>query len=351
MGGPTPVEERPTLASGRPGRSQTLIRPGLRDQVLRGLRPLLPMLTLLVIFAVANHHFLSLGNLRGIVEQNAVIMVAAVGATFVILTGAIDLSVECVLLASSAVVALLVRNDATSANFGALGIVAGCLVGMVFGLVNGTLTAYGRIPSFAVTLGTWYIGVGLTTVLQARFAAAGVRITDPSVTALAVANKVGLSSLSFMALGVVVVGYLIQRFTVLGRRAFALGGNESIVRMSGISVARVKLAVFALAGAIYGFAGFVSVTRYGGLASGVSSGSLLFTVITAIVVGGTSLAGGRGGVLHTVLGVLTLGVLTNGMVLSGIPPFYQPIVQGALIVVALGVGAWQTTMKTREIVK
>jgi ribose transport system permease protein len=87
------------------------------------------------------------------------------------------------------------------------------------------------------------------------------------------------------------------------------------------------------------------------LGSGVSSGSILFTVITAIVVGGTSLGGGRGGVLYTVLGVLTLGVLSNGMVLSGVPAFYQPVVQGALIVVALGVGAWQTTRKTREIVK
>jgi ribose transport system permease protein len=304
-----------------------------------------------VIFTAINPQFLALGNLRGIVEQSAVLIVAAVGATFVVLTGAIDLSVEGALLASSVVVALLVQNDATSANLGVLGIVIGCLVGTAFGLVNGALNAYGRIPSFAVTLGTWYIGVGLQTVLQAHYAQAGVGITDPAITGLAVANKAGFSGLTFLALGVVVVGYLIQRFTMLGRRAYALGGNESIARMSGVPVARVKVGIFALAGTIYGFAGFLYVTRYGGLGSGVSSGSILFTVITAIVVGGTSLGGGRGGVLYTVLGVLTLGVLSNGMVLSGVPAFYQPVVQGALIVVALGVGAWQTTRKTREIVK
>jgi ribose transport system permease protein len=154
-----------------------------------------------------------------------------------------------------------------------------------------------------------------------------------------------------MAVLLVIAGYLIQRFTLMGRRAFAIGGDERIAALSGVPVIRTKIAIFAFAGAVYGFAGFEAVSRYGGLASGVSSGSILFTVITAIVVGGTSLAGGRGGVLHTVIGVLTLGVLSNGLVLSGVQPFYQQIVQGALIVIALAVGAWQTTMKTREIVK
>jgi ribose transport system permease protein len=319
--------------------------------ILRGLRPLLPLLTLCVIFTAVDRQFLDIGNLRGIVEQNVVIMVAAIGATFVILTGAIDLSVEGVLLASSVVVALLVQNDATSANLGVLGILAGCLVGTAFGVVNGVLNAYGRIPSFAVTLGTWYIGVGLQTVLQAHYAQSGVMITDPTINGLVLQNKGGFSSLTLLALGVLVIGYLSQRFTMLGRRAYAVGGNETIARMSGVPVARSKVLIFALAGTIYGFAGFLSVTRYGGLGSGVSSGAILFAVITAIVVGGTSLGGGRGGVIHTVLGVLTLGVLSNGLVLSGVPPFYQPIVQGALIVVALGVGAWNTTRKTREIVK
>ena len=323
----------------------------LRRLLLRALRPAAPLITLCVIFTAINSQFLTVSNLQGIVEQNVVIMVAAVGATFVILMGAIDLSVEGVILTSSVVVALLVQNTATSANLGVLGIIAGCLTGTVFGVVNGVLNTYARIPSFAVTLGTWYIGVGLSTVLQSHFARQGVEITDPGLINLAINNKVGFSSLAFIAVGVVVVGFLIQRFTMLGRRAYAVGGDETVARISGIRVGLVKVGIFALAGTIYGLAGFISVTRYGGLGSGVSSGSILFAVITAVVVGGTSLAGGRGGVIYSLLGVLTLGVLNNGMVLSGVPPFYQQIVQGGLILFALGVGGWQTTRKTRAIVK
>jgi ribose transport system permease protein len=336
---------------GRAGPSRKSLVRTLRPLLLGALRPAVPLITLCVIFTAVNSQFLTVSNLQGIVEQNVVITVAAVGATFVILMGAIDLSVEGVILTSSVVVALLVQNTATSANLGVIGILAGCLTGTVFGVVNGVLNTYARIPSFAVTLGTWYIGVGLQTVLQSHFARQGVVITDPGLTHLAINNKLGFSSLAFIALGVVVVGFLIQRFTMLGRRAYAVGGNETVARMSGIHVGLVKVGIFALAGTIYGLAGFISVTRYGGLGSGVSSGSILFAVITAVVVGGTSLAGGRGGVIYTVLGVLTLGVLNNGMILSGVPPFYQQIVQGGLIVFALGVGAWQTTRKTREIVK
>jgi ribose transport system permease protein len=323
----------------------------VRPFIFGALRPAVPLLTLCVIFTAINSQFLTVANLRGVFEQNLVLVIAAVGATFVILTGGIDLSIEGVILTSSVVVALLLQNTATGSDFGPLAILLGCLVGTAFGIVNGVLHAYARIPSFAVTLGTWYAGVGLSTVLQAHFAREGVVITDGGITRLAIQDKAGFSSLAFITFGVVVFGFLIQRLTMLGRRAYAVGGNENVARMSGIRVDRVKVGIFALAGTIYGFAGFVSVTRYGGLGSGVSSGSILFAVITAVVVGGTSMAGGRGGVFYSLLGVLTLGVLTNGMILSGVPPFYQPIVQGALIVIALGVGAWQTTRKSREIVK
>jgi ribose transport system permease protein len=315
------------------------------------LGPAVPLVTLGVIFTAVNMQFLTAGNLRGIIEQNVVIIVAAVGATFVILAGSIDLSVEGVILTSSVVVALLVKNSATGMDLGGWAVLAGCLVGTLFGLVSGLVHAYARIPSFAVTLGTWYIGVGLSTVLQSHFAQQGVVINDTGITKLAIENKLGFSSLAFIALGVVIAGFLIQRFTMLGRRAYAVGGNESVARSSGVPVRRVKVGIFALAGTIYGFAGFISVTRYGSLGSGVSSGSILFAVITAIVVGGVSLAGGRGGVVHALLGVMTLGVLTNGLVLSGVAPFYQPIVQGALIATALAIGAWHTVRRTREIVK
>jgi ribose transport system permease protein len=310
----------------------------------------LPLVTLCVVFTIINPHFIAPHNLRGIVESNVVQIIAAVGATFVIVTGAIDLSVEGVILASSVAVALLVKNTATAADLGVFGVLAGCLLGTLFGILNGALNVIGRIPSFAVTLGTWYIGVGLQTVLQAHFAQNGVTISDNTINALADENKGGFSSLTLIAVGVVIFAFLIERYTLLGRRAYAIGGDETIARQSGIPVKRTKLWIFALAGTLYGLAGFVYVVRYGGLGSGVSSGSILFGVITAVVVGGTSLSGGRGGVLYSFLGVLTLGVLNNGLVLSGVNPFYQQIVQGALILLALTV-ATRHRINLREIVK
>jgi ribose transport system permease protein len=327
--------------------------PGARGWVpaaFRVLRPLLPLVTLCVIFTIVNPHFMTPQNLRGVVESNVVQIVAAVGATFVILTGGIDLSVEGVILASSVAVALLVKNSATAADLGVLGVLAGCLLGTLFGIVNGALNVFGRIPSFAVTLGTWYVGVGLQTVLQAHFAQNGVTVSDNTITGLATENKGGFSDLTLIAVGVVIVAFLIERYTLLGRRAYAVGGDETVARQSGVPVRQTKLWIFALAGTLYGLAGFVYVVRYGGLGSGVSSGSILFGVITAVVVGGTSLSGGRGGVLYSVVGVLTLGVLNNGLVLSGVNSFYQQIVQGVLIVVALSV-ATRRRVNRREVVK
>jgi ribose transport system permease protein len=317
---------------------------------LRVLRPILPLVTLCVIFTVINPHFITPTNLRGIVESNVVEIIAAVGATFVIVTGGIDLSVEGVILVSSVAVALLVKNSATAANLGLFGALIGCLLGTLFGLTNGALNVFGRIPSFAVTLGTWYIGVGLQTVLQAHFAQNGITVTDATITGMATEDKAGFSTLTLIALAIVIIAFVIERYTLLGRRAFAVGGDESVARMSGVPVRRTKILIFTLAGTLYGLAGFVYVVRFGGLGSGVSNGSILFGVITAIVVGGTSLSGGRGGVLYSFLGVLTLGALTNGLVLSGVNPFYQQIVEGALILVALTV-ATRRRLNRLEIVK
>ncbi len=313
----------------------------------------LPLLVLCVIFTALNSAFLRTNNLEGIVNQNAVLAVAAVGETFVVLAGGIDLSLEGVMAISSLLVALLVQNTANSLNLGVLGIVIGCLAGTLFGIVNGVLNTAGRVPSFASSLGLWYVGLGLEAFIAIHFAQAGVNITSPGINALVVENKAGLSSLALIAIAVVLLGYLVQRFTTFGRRAVAIGINDTLSRAAGIRVSRIKIAVFGLAGTLFGFAGFMSVTQYGGVSSNTAStsGNTLFSVITALVIGGTSLAGGKGGVLYSGLGVLTLGVLADGMVLSGVPSFDQELVSGGLIIVALAAGAWQTTRRNREIVK
>lgn len=319
----------------------------------RPLLLLLPLVSLCIIFTVLNHSFLSRSNLEGILNQNAVLAMAAVGETVVVLAGGVDLSIEGVMAVSSIVCALLVANDANSVDLGFLGIVIGCAAGTLFGLVNGLLNTYGKVPSFAGSLGLWYVGLGLEALIAIHFSPAGVNISSPSINALVVDNKAGLSSLTLIAIAAVLLGYLVQRFTIFGRRLMAVGINESLASAAGVRVRRTKIAAFVCAGTLYGLAGFMSVTQYGGISSNTSStsGDTLFAVITALVIGGTALSGGKGGFLYSGLGILTLGVLNDGMVLSGVPAFYQELVSGGLIIVALSVGAWHTTRKYREIVK
>jgi len=314
---------------------------------------LLPLLLLCVIFTALNHSFLSTNNLEGIINQNAVVAMAAVGETVVVLAGGIDLSIEGVMAISSLICALLVANNANSIDLGILGIFIGCAAGTVFGLVNGLLNTFGKVPSFAGSLGLWYVGLGLEALIAIHFSPAGVNITSPGVTSLVIENKAGLSWLALISIAAVVFGYLAQRFTTFGRRVLAVGINQSLADAAGVRVRRTKIAAFTLAGTLYGIAGFMSVTQYGGISSNTSStsGQTLFAVITALVIGGTALSGGKGGFLYTGLGILTLGVLNDGMVLSGVPAFDQELVSGGLIIVALSLGAWQTTRRSRELVK
>jgi ribose transport system permease protein len=327
-------------------------RPSART-LPRPLLLLLPLIVLCIVFTSLNSSFLSKSNLESILNQNAVLAMAAVGETIVVLAGGIDLSIEGVMAVSSIVCALLVANNANSVDLGFLGIAIGCAAGTLFGLVNGLLNTYGKVPSFAGSLGLWYVGLGLEALIAIHFSPAGVNITSAGVNALVVENKAGLSWLTLMAIGAVLAGYLVQRFTTFGRRLVAVGINQSLAGSAGIRVRRIKIAAFACAGTLFGVAGFMSVTQYGGISSNVSStsGQTLFAVITALVIGGTALSGGKGGFLYSGLGILTLGALNDGMVLSGVPAFYQELVSGGLIIVALSVGAWHTTRKYREIVK
>lgn len=309
---------------------------------------LVPLLVLFITFAGINSRFLSVGNLKGIVEQNVIILVLAVGTTFVLLIGSLDLSIEGVSALAGVVTGLLVANDLNSNDFGFGAVVLAVLIGLAFGLLNGALNVYLRLPSFVVTLGTWFVALGLSVVLHSHYALGGGRITDTTIRELAFQTIDGFSGLTFVAVAVIIVGYVFQKYTLIGRRLYAVGGNEAVASLSGIDVARARIAAFAMSGALAGLAGAMTLARFGGLASGISTGETLFAVITAVVIGGTALAGGRGGVLHTVVGVATLGVLANGMALSGIPPFYQQAVQGGLILIALAFGAFQWGVRGRD---
>lgn len=307
--------------------------------------PLVALIVLCVGFSLASPRFATIENLQNIADAAVLLMVVATGLTFVLLSGAIDLSVEGVMAVSALAVALLVANDRNDFDLGILGVAIAVGAGAGFGLVNGFVNTRFRVPSFMVTLGVSSIGIGVATILYHGKAPG---ITDAWFASWALDKWFGFSRLTFVAIAVVAIGYAIQRYTRIGRYAYVIGGGEDIALLSGISVSRYKILLFVLAGAAFGLAGVMSAAR---LEAGVVQGGagLQFAGITAVVIGGTLLSGGRGGVIHTVVGVLIITVLSDGMVLVGVSPYLQKALQGVLIVAAVVATGWPLRRRMRVI--
>ena len=296
----------------------------------RTLGPLLVLLVLTVALGLVSPNFLSLNNLSRIASASAIPVVLTLGATFVILLGSIDLSVEGVMALSAVVLASLVVGD-PGWGTSLVGIAAALAVGAATGLLSGLLHVILRIPSFMVTLGMWFIGLGLATLLVGG---GTVAIRGAAVRDLALTRLLGLPMSVWLALAALAIAFVIQNHTRLGRHIYAIGGGEEIAVLSGVSILRTKLLAFALAGAFYGLAAVLAAAQLGQGNADMGTGRL-FTTITAVVVGGTSLLGGQGGVLQSLVGVLIVSVLANGMVLLGIPPYLQQAVLGLMIIGAV----------------
>ncbi len=254
-------------------------------------------------------------------------MILMVGLTFVIITGAIDLSVEGNMALTGIVTALLIPNDRNSNDFGLLALIAGVLVGGLVGLLNGFTQVRARIPSFMVTLGTWFFTLGLAVVLYKGYT---FPLRDENFLALYSGRTAGLANVSIIALLIVALGWLILRYTRFGLYLYAIGSNEDLAKMSGVHLDRYKLMAFLVAGLFFGIAGVLNIAR---LRQGTALvGSFLFPTVAAVVVGGTSISGGTGGVINGVIGVLIVIVTQNGMILIGLHPFTQSIVQGLVFI-------------------
>ncbi|WP_241984779.1 ABC transporter permease [Cryobacterium adonitolivorans] len=278
-------------------------------------------------------------------DSASVLAVITVGLTFVLLLGAIDLSIEGVMAASGLSVALLLANNRNDVDLGFVAIIAAVALGACFGLANGLLSTRLRIPSFMTTLGVSAIGIGVATVL---FGGIQPTISSPAVAEWANGQVLGLTRLTFVAAFVVVVGVLIQRYTRIGRYARVIGGAEDLAALSGVRVARYKTLAFTLAGALYGLGGVMVTIQLGSGIVAAGAGQN-FTAITAAVVGGTLLSGGRGGVIQSVVGVLIVTVLANGLVLIGVSPYVQKAVQGIIVVAAVAITTWPLRERMRVV--
>jgi ribose/xylose/arabinose/galactoside ABC-type transport system permease subunit len=281
-------------------------------------------ITICVVAYLMTPDFLSLGNIRNVLRQVSIIGLLAAGETFVILIGGIDLSIGAVVSLSGCIAA----GFQDKGMF--VGVLAGLLTGAAIGLVNGVAVAKGRIQPFVVTLGTMSIAQGLALLYTGGFP-----IFDLSDSF----NSIGSGSISFVPIPVAifflvyVIAYLILRYSKFGRYTYSLGGNENATRLSGVNVDRQKILVYTVCGLLAGLGGVVLAARLGIGMPTMGTGYEL-QAIAAVVIGGTALSGGRGGVVGTILGTLTLGVIYNVLNLMNVTAFYQYIVIGAIIVVA-----------------
>ena len=310
---------------------------------IRNIAPLIALIVVAVLFASLNGRFLTVANARSLAAQGALLMVLATGATFVILLGSIDLSVEGVMGMTSMVVSLLIANTRNSISLGFLAVVIALAVGTLAGVINGLGLTLARIPSFMFTLGTWYAALGIATVL---FGGNTATITSKGFLDLGAPWLGGFPPTVFVAVAVAVAGWAVLRYTKAGRYIRAIGSAEEVVALSGVPVRRYKILAFGIAGFTSALAGVMASAQVGNGNVNVGSG-MVFTTIAAVVVGGTLLSGGRGGVLHTVVGVLLLTVLGDGMVLAGVSTYIQESVQGVIVVAAVAAAAWPQRSRLR----
>ncbi|KAF2411158.1 ribose transport system permease protein [Pseudomonas antarctica] len=304
----------------------------LRLQLARLVRspafyPFVGLLVVTLVMILASDTFLTTSNLSNIARQVSINAIIAVGMTCVILTGGIDLSVGPVMALSGTLTAGLMVAGLPPG----LAIGAGMLIGVAFGIGNGLFVAYLHMPPIIVTLATMGIARGLGLMYTDGYPISGLpewfgffgrqRLFGIEVPIL-------IMFITYFA------AYVLLQHTRIGRYIYAIGGNEEAVRLSGVRAARFKLLVYGISGLTAAIAGLVLTSR---LMSGQPNAGVSFELdaIAAVVLGGASIAGGRGVIVGTLLGAMLLGVLNNGLNMLGVSPYVQSVIKGAIILLAI----------------
>ncbi|HEY4391411.1 MAG TPA: ribose ABC transporter permease [Paenibacillus sp.] len=294
---------------------------------LQGIGSLIGLVLIIIVLAISADNFLTVNNLLNVLRQVSINALIAFGMTFVILTGGIDLSVGSILALSSALTAGMMAGGMDTW----LAVLIGLGAGTLMGAVNGFIVAKGRLAPFIVTLATMTIFRGLTLVymdgkpitgLNKNFAMLGkgyfLHIPTPII---------------WMVVAFAVV-YIVLKHTTFGRRVYAVGSNEEATWLSGISTTRVKVLVYSISGLLASISGIVLTSRLNS-AQPTAGASYELDAIAAVVLGGTSLSGGKGWVVGTLIGAVIIGVLNNGLNLMNVSSFYQQVVKGLVILIAV----------------
>jgi len=293
---------------------------------------------MVVSLSLASHNFLTVDNTMNVLRQISINLCLSLGMTLVILSGGIDLSVGSVLALSGAVAAGLLKNGLALPRFNLLvqftmpgAIVAGIAVGIVLGWANGVAVTRFKLPPFVATLGMLSIARGLTMLWTGGFPVTGL---GDDFGRLGTGHALGIPMPVWISAVLVVVFIVVTKRTRFGRHLYAVGGNERAATLSGLAVPRIKLMVYTLGGGLAAVAGLLVTARLDSATPNAGLGYELDS-IAAVVIGGTSLSGGRGSMLGTVLGCLIIGVLNNGLFLLDVSPFWQQVVKGFVILAAV----------------
>ncbi|MEU9287871.1 ABC transporter permease [Streptomyces sp. NPDC048275] len=295
---------------------------------------LIVVLVLVCVFTALNaDSFTSSQNLLNVLRQISVTAVIAAGLTLLMTAGGMDFS-----MGSNAAVTVSVAAQLLSGGHSTpVTVVLTLLLATLIGLVNGLVVTFTRVAPFVATLASAMLLDGVALLVLN-----GMSITiGDKMFALGNSKFLGIPYLLIVALLVLVVIGLAMRFTTFGRDAFAMGGNEHVARLSGINVSGRKLALYALAGALAGLAGLMLLSRLGAAAPNTGGLQLQLTAVAAVVIGGTSLAGGQGSIPGTILGVVLLGVVANALNLLQVNSYYQYVVTGGVLLVAAIVNEFQ----------
>ena len=289
--------------------------------------PLIGFLLVFIIMTVVSDSFLTYNNLSNIGRQVSINAIIAVGMTFAILTGGIDLGVGSVMALSGTIMAGLMVSGIPMP----VAIILGLLLGTFLGGLNGFMIAYGKMPAFIVTLAMMTIARGLALIYTGGYPIAGL---DNAFSFFGRGNVLGIETPIVITILVYAIAYVVLTRTPFGRHVYATGGNYEASRLSGIKVSKILFLVYAISGFTSALAGLIISSR---LMSGQPNAGVAFELdaIAAVVLGGAAMNGGKGTIIGTLMGALLLGVLNNGLNLIGINPYVQNVIKGIIILIAI----------------
>ncbi|MDE0194716.1 MAG: ABC transporter permease [bacterium] len=293
---------------------------------------------LFVLLSRTSDVFLTAANLRNVLDQQALLLIAGSALTLTLISGHFDISVSASHI-NAAIVTALIVNESGSA---VAAIAGGVAIGAAVGLLNGVVVAWVRINSFIATLATSFVFYGVGFLLSERSI---IRISDRDFSQLARGRSAGVTNATWIAVAVVVVFWVLLERTRFGRHVFAAGGNPEAARLAGVRVEGIVLTSFLLTGAAAGLAGALSASKT--LTAQPSDDfSFVFAVLTAVIVGGTSISGGEGAVWRTVFGAFFTAFMLNGFNLHQIDPIIQRLIQGSVILVAVAADNWTRSRRS-----